>query len=103
MICVCVVVCVGSLLCSWDVGRCSVVDRVDRVVSSLVGGRGLSPLCSFACTAGELRILSCVRPDYVIRVSSILSSHSPSTPIGGPGVLRVYLHILGVGIVFEDF
>ncbi len=56
MIYVCVVVCLGNLLCSWVAGRCTLAARVDRVVHSLVWGRDLSPLCSFACTADALRI-----------------------------------------------
>ena len=41
----------GSLMCFWDAGSISVAARVDRAESSLGWGRGLSPLCGFACTA----------------------------------------------------
>ncbi len=51
MVCVVVVVGLGSLTCSWDAGCDSVVARVDRATSNLGRGRGLSPVCSFACTA----------------------------------------------------
>ncbi len=46
-----IVVGLGSLVCSWVAGCVSVVARVDRAISSLGRGRGLSPVCSFACTA----------------------------------------------------
>ena len=72
MICDVVVVGLGSLVCSWDDGSVSVAARVDRAVSSLGWGRGLSPLCSFACTAITLSIWSCVCPDDVVRDYSIL-------------------------------
>jgi len=66
-------------LCSWDVGSISVVAKVDRAVSSLDWGRGLSPLSSFAFTVLALSIWSCVCPDGVVRVSSILfQSITPS-------------------------
>ncbi len=93
MMCVCVVVCLGSLLCSWVVERCSVAAKVDRAVSSLVWGQDLLPLCSFACTAYALRICSCVRPDGVICVSSILVQSLTPSSRRGPGVLRAYLRI----------
>ena len=51
MVCVVIFVGLGSLVCSWDAGCVSVVARVDRAISSLGRGRGLSPVCSFACTA----------------------------------------------------
>ena len=72
MICDVVVVDLGSFMCSWDASSISVVARVDRAVFSLGWGRDLSPLCSFVCTAVALSIWSCVCPDGVVRVSSIL-------------------------------
>ena len=72
MICDGVVMCLGSLLCSWFAGSISVAARVDRVVYSLGWGRGLSPLCSFACNDVTLSIWSCVCPDFIVSVSSIL-------------------------------
>ena len=51
MACVVAVVGLGSFVCSWDAGVVSVVARVDRANASLGRGRGLSPVCSFACTA----------------------------------------------------
>ena len=57
---------------SWDVGSVSVLASVERAMSSLGWGRGLSPLCSFACIAVALSIRSCVCPDVVVRDSSIL-------------------------------
>ena len=72
MVCVVVVVGLGSLVCSWDASGVSVVARVDRAISSLGWGRYLSPLCSFACTVVALSIRSCVCPDDVVRDSSIL-------------------------------
>jgi len=60
MACVVVVISLGSLVCSWDAGSVSVVARVDRPIFSLGCGRGLSPECSFACTAVVLSISSCV-------------------------------------------
>ena len=41
----------GSFMCSWDACVVSVVARVDRANASLGRGRGLSPVCSFACIA----------------------------------------------------
>ncbi len=46
--------CLGRLRCSWDAARASAAARVDKTVSSLVAGRYLFPLCSFACTAVAL-------------------------------------------------
>ena len=71
MICVGVVMCLGSFLCSWYVGSIRVAARIDRAVSSLWWGRGLSPLCSFACTVVTLSIWRCVCAVGVLRVSSI--------------------------------
>ena len=72
MVCVVVVIGLGSCVCSWDAGSVSVVARVDRAVSSLGCGRGLSPLCSFACIVVALCIRSCVCSDDVVLDSSIL-------------------------------
>ncbi len=72
MICVCVVVCLGNLLCSWTAGSNSLAAVDNRVVPSLVWGRALSPLCSFACTVVALSIWSCVYPDGVVRFSIIV-------------------------------
>jgi hypothetical protein len=44
MVCVVIVVGLGSLVCSWDAGCVSVVARVDRAISSSGRGRGLSPV-----------------------------------------------------------
>jgi hypothetical protein len=71
IICVCIGVCLGSLLCSWDADRSRVAARVGRVVSSLVWGRDLSPLYSFACIDVTLSIWSFICPDGVVRVSNI--------------------------------
>ena len=51
MVWVVIVVGLGSLVCSWDAGCVSVVARVDRAISNLGRGRGLSPVFSLACTA----------------------------------------------------
>jgi hypothetical protein len=59
-------------VCSWDAGSISVAAGVDRAMSSLRWGRGLSPLRSFACTVVTLSIWSCVYPENVVRDSSIL-------------------------------
>ena len=84
MIYIGVVMCLGSFLCSWNVGSISVAARVDRVVSSLGWGRGFSPLCSFACTDVALSIWSRVCHDGVVLVSSILvQSLTPSSHKGG--------------------
>jgi len=72
MVCVVVVVGLGRFLCPWAASSGSVVARVDRAMSSLGWGRGLSSLCSFACTAATLSISSCVCPDDVVRDSRIL-------------------------------
>jgi len=72
MVCVVVVIGLDSFVCSWDAGSVSVVARVDRTMSSLEWGRGLSSLCSFTCTDVALSIRSCVCPDGVVRDSSIL-------------------------------
>ena len=60
MACVVVDISLGSLVCSWDAGSVIVVASVDRAISSLGWGRGLSPECSFACTAAALSISSCI-------------------------------------------
>ena len=72
MVCVVVLIGLDSFVCSWDAGSISVAARVDRSMSSLGWGRGLSPLCSFACTVDTLSIWSCVCPDDVVRDFSIL-------------------------------
>ena len=60
MACVVVVINLGSLVCSWDVGSVSVVASVDRAISSFGWGRGLSPECSFTCADVASSISSCV-------------------------------------------
>jgi len=83
MVCVVFVVGLGSLVCSWGVGSVSVVARVDIARSSLGWGRGLSPLCSFACTVDASNTRNCVCPDDVDRVSTILvQSLTPSSHMG---------------------
>ena len=83
MVCVVFVVGLGSLVCSWDAGRVSVVARVVRADSSLGWGRGLSPVCSLACTAFALSIWICVCPDVVGCDSRILvQSLTPSSHRG---------------------
>ena len=72
MIFVGVVMCLGSLLCSWYVGSIRVVARDARARSSLWWNRGLSPMCSLSCTVFTLSIWSCVCPDGVVRGYSIL-------------------------------
>ncbi len=72
LVCVVIVVGLGSLVCSWDVGSVSVVARVDRAISSVGWGRGLSPLSSFACTVVALSTRSCVCTADVVCDSSIL-------------------------------
>ena len=57
MICVVIVVGLGSVVCSWYAGDVSVVVRVDMASASLRCGRGLSPVCSFAWIAIALSIL----------------------------------------------
>ena len=83
MVCVVVVNGLGSLICSWDAGSVSVVARVDRANYSLGWGRGLSPVCSFACTAVALSIWSCVCPDDVVCVFSILVQSLTPSPHRG--------------------
>ena len=96
MICDVVVVGLGSLMCSWDAGDISVAARVDMAVSSVGWGRGLSPLCSFACTAITLSIWSCVCPDGVIRVYSILVQLlTPSSHRGAKCLKSLYAHLRG--------
>ncbi len=82
MICVAVVVGLGSFVCSWDVDSISVAARVDRAMFSLGWGRDLSPLCSFACTAIALSIWSCFCPVDVVLVSSILVQSPPPSHRG---------------------
>ena len=72
MVCVVVVIGLGSFVCSWDAGSVSVVARVDKEMSSLRCGWGLSPLCIFACIGVVLSIRNCVCPDDVVRDFSIL-------------------------------
>jgi hypothetical protein len=83
MVCVVDVVGLGSFVYSWDAGNVSVVARVDRANSSLGWGRGLSPMCSFACIAVAFSIWICACPDVVVCDSSILvKSFSPSSHRG---------------------
>ena len=95
-----VVIGLGSFVCSWNAGTVSVVARVVKAMSSLGCGRGLSPLCSFACIADVFSIKSCVCPDDVVRVSSILVQSLTPSSHWGPSVLRVCLRIEEVGIWF---
>ncbi len=60
MVCVVVVISLGSLVCSWDAGSVSVVASVDRANARLGCGRGLSLECSFACTVAVFSIRRCV-------------------------------------------
>ncbi len=83
MVCVVVVVGLGSFVCSWDAGSVSVVARVDKANSSLGWNRDLSPVCSFSCTAIAFSIWICVCPDAVVCDSSILvQSFNPSSHRG---------------------
>ena len=83
MVCVVVVVDLGSFVCSCDAGSVSVVARVDRGNSSLGWNRDLSPVCSFSCTAIVFSIWICVCPDAVVCDSSILDqSLIPSSQRG---------------------
>ena len=66
MVCVAVVIGLGSLVCSWVAGSVSVVASVDIALSSLGWGLGLSLEYSFACTAAALSISSCVWPVGVV-------------------------------------
>ena len=70
MACVCVVVSLGSLRCSWFARSESVAFRVDSVVSRLLGGRGLSPLRILADIASVFNIKMRVCPSVVIHFSS---------------------------------
>ncbi len=80
MVCVVVVIGLGSFVFSWDAGSVCVVTMVDRAMSSLGWDRSLSPLFSFACTVDALSIRSCVCPDDVAIDSSILvQSLAPSS------------------------
>jgi len=72
MICVGGVMWLGSLVCSWDAVSIRVAARVDRAMSSSWLGRGLCPLCSYACTVVTLNILICVCPEGVVLISRIL-------------------------------
>jgi hypothetical protein len=100
MVCVVAVIGLESFVCSWNAGSVSVVARVIKAMSSLGGGRGLSPLCSFACIAYAFSIRSCVCPDDVVRDSSILVQSLTPSSHRGPSVLRVCLRIEEVGIWF---
>ena len=82
-VCVVVVIGLGSFVYSWDAGSVSVVARVDRASWSLGWGRGLSPVCSFACIVVAFSIRICVCPVGVVCDSSILvQSSSPSSHRG---------------------
>ena len=72
MVYVVVVIGLGSFVYSWDAGSVSVVAWVDRADASLGWGRGLSPVCRFACIAVAFSIWIFVCPDVVVCVSSIL-------------------------------
>ena len=83
MVCVVVVIGLGSLVYSWDTGSVSVVARVDRPNSSLGWGRGLSPVCSFAFIAVAFSIWICVCPDAVVcDYRNLVKTFSPSSHRG---------------------
>ncbi len=83
MVCVATVVGLGSFVGSWDAGWVSVVARADRATSNLGWGRGLSPVCSFACAALAFSICICFCSHVVVCDSSILDqSLSPSSHRG---------------------
>ncbi len=97
-ICVGVVVCLDSLLCSWCVGSISLTARVHRSMSSLVW--------RWVCLRYVVLRVPMLRLIFVIVFVRMVvfvflvvwSSRSPPPPIKGPRVLRVCLRILGVGI-----
>jgi hypothetical protein len=103
MFCVVVVIGVGSFVCSWDAGSVSVVARVDMAMSSLGCGRGLSPLCIFACIDVALSIRSCVCPDDVVRDSSILvQSLTPSSHRGAKCFKSLFAYLRGWHLVRDS-
>ncbi len=100
MVCVMVVIGLGSFVCSWDAGNVGVVARVDKAMSSLGCGRGLSPLCSFACIVVALSIRSCVCPDDVVCDSSILvQSLTPSSHRGAKCFKSLSAYLRGLHLV----
>ena len=70
MTCVCVIAYLVSLWCSWDSGSASDDLRIDSAASRLVVGRGLSPLCSLACSAVALSFYIWVCPCGGVQFSS---------------------------------
>ena len=83
MVCEVVVIGLRSFVYSWDAVSVSVLARVNRANSSLGWGRGLSPVCSFACIVVAFSIRICVCPDVVVCDSSILvQSFSPCSHRG---------------------
>jgi hypothetical protein len=80
---VCVVGFWGSLWCSWDARSVRVAARVDRSVPSLLVGRDLSPLYSFACIVVALSMWNRVCPCGVIRFSNnVVQYLTPSFHMG---------------------
>ncbi len=69
MACVCVVVSLGSLRCSWFAGNVSVAFR-DNAMSRLLGGHGLSTLCMTADIASALNMKMRVCLSVPVRLSS---------------------------------
>ena len=73
----------GSFRCAWDVGSACVIAKVEMALSSLVLGRVLSPLCSFACTTVSLSLCIFGCPCDVVRVSNTcVQSLAPSSHRG---------------------
>jgi hypothetical protein len=100
MVCVVVVIGLGSLVCSWDAGSVSVVARVDRANSSLGLGRGF-PRCEvFRVPLLRLVFGVVFVPMILLVILVSWSSRSTLPPIGGLSALRVYLRIVEVGIGF---
>ncbi len=98
MVRVVTVVGLGSFVCSRDAGCVSVVARVDRTISSLGRGR-ISPRCVVLRVPLLRLVLEFVLVPMMLFVIIVSwSNRSTPPPIGGLSALKVYLHIVGVGI-----
>ena len=100
MVCVVNVVGLGSFVCSWDAGCVSVEARVDRATSNLGVGRGLSRCGVLRVPLLRLVFEFVFVPMLLFVILVSCSNRSTPTPIGGLSALKVYLHIVGVGIGF---
>ena len=83
MVCVVVVIGLGSFVYSWDVGSVSVVARVDRGNSSLGWGRGCPRCVVFRVSLVRLVVGYVFVPMLLFVILVSWFNRSTPSPIGG--------------------